>query len=188
MNKIAKMSMALMMAVGFVNAAPYEIDKAHSNVLFKVTHLSISKVRGNFSDFDVIIDYDKSTNELRSLDANIKVKSISTDNEKRDEHLRSADFFDIAKFENITFKMTKYVKKDTKEGKVYGDLTIKGITKPVILDFELGGFSKTDNGEKIGFNLNGDIKRKLFDVGADTSDMVISDEVDFDVDIEAISK
>ncbi|CAD7287119.1 YceI family protein [Campylobacter suis] len=188
MKKLTQISLSLILAATLANAAPYTIDKVHTDVSFKVTHLSISKVRGNFGSFDATIDFDKASNEVKAFDATIDAKSINTQNAKRDDHLRSADFFEADKFEKLSFKMTKYVKESDNEGKIHGDLMIRGITKPVVFDFELGGFHKTDKGEKIGFSLETDINRKDFGVGKDSSNLTISDKVSIQIEAEADSK
>ena len=189
MKKLIKFSLAAALAASCVNAAVYEIDLAHSNVGFKIKPLSISKVRGNFGKFNAVIDYDKSAKELKALEATIETASVNTQNDKRDEHLRSADFFDAAKFDKITYKMVKFEKESDTEGKVVGTLTMRGITKPVVLKFELGGFTAGDNGkEKIGFSLEGNTKRKLFEIGLDTPEITLSDKVELEIEAEAKEK
>ncbi|WP_169754502.1 YceI family protein [Campylobacter curvus] len=186
MKKIVKFSLVAAILASFANAAVYEVDAAHTNVGFKVKHLSISKVNGNFGKFSATIDYDKSSNTLKTFEASIDATSINTQNETRDNHLRSADFFDTAKFEKITYKMMKFEKESPTEGKVVGTLTMHGITKPVVLKFELGGFSKDQDGKKkIGFSLEGHTKRSLFEIGLDTSDLTISDKVELEIEVEA---
>ena len=110
MKQLIKFSLVAALAASFANAAVYEIDPAHSSVGFKIKHLSISKVSGNFGKFNAVIDYDKNAKELKALEATIETASVNTQNDKRDEHLRSADFFDAAKFDKITYKMVKFEK------------------------------------------------------------------------------
>lgn len=170
-------------------AAEYTIDPVHSLAGFEVKHLKISKVKGKFKQYDAKVVYDKDTNELKVLDVELDVKSIDTDNEKRDDHLRSADFFDADKFGKIKFKMTKFKKDGSDEGKIYGDLTIKGVTKPVKLEFEYGGAVKDQKGvEKIGFSIEGSILRSDFKVGENYGDMMISDKVNLEIEVEAVAK
>jgi len=127
--------------------------------------------------------------ELKALEATIETASVNTQNDKRDEHLRSADFFNAAKFDKITYKMVKFEKESDTEGKVVGTLTMHGVTKPVVLRFELGGFTADKNGkEKIGFSLEGETKRKLFEIGLDTSEITLSDKVELEIEIEAKEK
>ena len=189
MKKLIKFSLTAALAASFANAAVYEIDPAHSSVGFKIKHLSISKVSGNFGKFDAVIDYDKDAKELKALEATIETASVNTQNEKRDEHLRSADFFNAAKFDKITYKMVKYEKESDTEGKVVGTLTMHGVNKPVVLKFELGGFTADKNGKgKIGFSLEGETKRKLFEIGLDTSEITLSDKVELEIEVEAKEK
>ena len=189
MKKLIKFSLVAALAASFANAAVYEIDPVHSNVGFKIKHLSISKVSGNFGKFDAVIDYDKDAKELKALEATIETASVNTQNDKRDEHLRSADFFNAAKFDKITYKMVKFGKESDTVGKVVGTLTMHGVTKPVVLKFELGGFTADKNGkEKIGFSLEGETKRKLFEIGLDTSEITLSDKVELEIEVEAKEK
>ena len=102
MKNLIKFSLAAALAASFANATVYEADAVHSNVGFKIKHLSISKVSGNFGKFDAVIDYDKDAKELKALEATIQTASINTQNEKRDAHLQGANFFDAAKFDKIT--------------------------------------------------------------------------------------
>ncbi len=147
---------ALALTSSIASAAIYKVDTSHSNVGFKVKHMMISNVNGKFAEFDGTFDI--TDGKFVSLDGTVKTATIDTDNEKRDGHLRSADFFDAAKYPAITFKMTK------QEGdKVYGNLTIKDVTKPVILDAELSGEAKDPWGNiRSAFVLEGKIDRKDF--------------------------
>ena len=189
MKKLIKFSLAVALAASFANAAVYEIDPAHSSVGFKIKHLSMSKVSGNFGKFDAMIDCDKDAKELKALEATIQTASINTQNEKRDAHLQGANFFDTAKFDKITYKMVKFEKESDTEGKVVGTLTMHGVTKPVVLKFELGGFTADKNGkEKIGFSLEGETRRKLFEIGMDTSEAALSDKVELEIEVEAKEK
>lgn len=189
MKNLIKFSLAAALAASFANATVYEADAVHSNVGFKIKHLSISKVSGNFGKFDAVIDYDKDAKELKALEATIQTASINTQNEKRDAHLQGTNFFDAAKFDKITYKMVKFEKESDTEGKVVGTLTMHGITKPVVLKFELGGFTTDQSGkEKIGFSLEGETRRKLFEIGMDTSEAALSDKVELEIEVEAKEK
>ena len=113
-------------------AAPYSVDVSHSSVGFKIKHMMISTVSGNFSGFNGSYDLEKGV--LKSLTATIKTDTINTGIKKRDEHLRSADFFDVSKFPEMTFTM------NAQQGnKITGDLSIHGITKKVELTMDMGG-------------------------------------------------
>lgn len=189
MNKLIKSSVIVALLAGFLNAATYEIDAAHSDVGFVARHLKISKVRGNFQKYNAVIDYDKATNQLNALDVTIDASSINTQNQKRDDHLRNPDFFEAEKFGKITFKMTKFEKNGSNEGKIYGDLTIKNVTKPVKLDFEYNGDSKNMQGvEVIGFSIEGDILRNDFGIGEKFPDAMVSNKVEIKIEVEAKAK
>ena len=189
MKNLIKLSALVALSAGIVSAAEYKIDAFHSNVCFVAKHLTISKVNGNFKSYDAVVDYDKATNELKTLTADIDVTSINTQNEKRDKHLVGDDFFDAAKFPKIKFQMTKFKKDGANEGKIYGDLTIKNITKPVVLDFEYNGESKNAEGkEVIGISLDGEITRADFDIATNYPDLTISNKIILKIEIEAKAK
>ncbi|WP_169975446.1 YceI family protein [Campylobacter sp. RM16191] len=189
MKKFIKFSVLAALCASFLNAASYEIDKSHSDLGFMVRHLKISKVRGNFQQYNALIDYDKASNELKALEVSIDANSINTQNQKRDEHLKNNDFFDTPKFDKITFKMTKFEKEGSNEGKIYGDLTIKGVKKPIKLDFEYHGDSKNMSGaEVIGFSINGDLKREDFGIGEKFPDAIVSNKVELKIEVEAKAK
>ncbi|WP_413290777.1 YceI family protein [Bdellovibrio sp. HCB337] len=168
----------------------YKIDVAHSKVGFEVSHLVVATVEGKFSDFEgtFVIDpkLDKST-----IDVNIKSTSVNTDNKDRDDHLRSPDFFDSKKYEKLTFKSKKIT--GTPENlKVSGDLTIRGVTKPVTLDAKYTGSVKDPWGnERVAFRASTKINRKDFGLSwhkAVEVGPVVGDEVTLDLRVEAIKE
>jgi polyisoprenoid-binding protein YceI len=171
-------------------AATYTIDKAHSSVGFKVKHLTVSNVRGFFKDFAGTFDYDPANPKSWRAEATIQVASIDTDEPKRDEHLRSADFFDAATFPTMTFKSTGV--NVAKDGAIQllGDLTLHGVTKPIVLDLEVNGVVKDPWGNtKAGFSASGKIKRSDFGLTwnktLDSGGLLIGDEVSIMLEIEA---
>jgi len=121
-------------AVGL--AATYEIDSAHAASQFSVRHMMVSNVRGNFGKTSGTLNFDEKNPTKSSVEATIDVSTISSGDIKRDEHLKSPDFFDAAKFPSITFKSTKVEAAGAGKFKVTGDLSIHGITKPVVLDVD----------------------------------------------------
>jgi polyisoprenoid-binding protein YceI len=165
-------------------AAPYTVDVSHSSVGFKVKHMMISTVSGNFSGFSGSYDLEKG--KLKSLSGTVKTITIDTGIAKRDDHLRSADFFDAAIYPEMTFVMT------SQEGKkVMGNLTLHGITKPVRMDIDMGGEVIDPNGNKrSGFVLSGKINRKDFGLNwskaLESGGVVVSDEVKLIIEIEGI--
>lgn len=189
MRRIMKFLLPFALLAGALNAADYEIDPAHTNVGFSAKHLKITKVYGNFVNYRADINYDKFTNRLNKLEADIEVKSINTQNQKRDGHLIEEVFFYAEKFPRIKFKMTRFEKKSEKQGKIYGNITIRDITKPVQLDFEYGGENRDKQGvEKIGFSIEGAVLRSDFDIGEKYPESLISNKIDIKIDIQAMLK
>ncbi len=172
-------------SVGLAFAKPYTIDMAHSSVWFEAKHLKFSKVKGEFDRFEGKIDADPKAKVLIVFEGDIDVKSINTKNKKRDDHLKTADFFDAAKYPQGSFKMTKY-----EDEKIYGDLTLHGVTKPVVLkaDIKAPLQNPLNKKEFMVLEAEGKINRKDFGIGKGTSDHIISDEVEFDIKIEAYAQ
>ncbi|MBK1972976.1 polyisoprenoid-binding protein [Campylobacter sp. TTU-622] len=170
-------------------AKEYTLDKSHTNVGFKIKHLQISNVNGSFKDYNAMIDFDPATFEFKKLEATIKVSSINTENQTRDNHLLQDDFFKAKKYPDMTFTMKKYEKISNEKGKMTGILTIAGVSKEVELDAEIGGAIKTKDGkEKIGFTLSGLIKRSDFKFASSVSTITLSDDVKLIIDSEALEK
>jgi len=135
MKRVLLASMALLLVASAAFAQfTITLDKSHSAVQFTVQHLVISSVTGYFNDFDVTLTGTKPDYTDASLTATIKVASINTSNERRDGHLKSADFFDSEKFPTIVFKSTKFDKTGDNTYKIAGEMTMKGVTKPVVLN------------------------------------------------------
>lgn len=177
---------------GTAFAADYDVDPVHSQIGFKVTHLMISSVRGEFSDYSASIDADPAAKTVKSVQATIKTASIDTRNQKRDDHLRSGDFFDAANYPEMSFKSTKVVGSGD-DITVYGDLTIRGTTKPVELKGSFSGEAKDPWGyTRAGFAAKGEVNRKDFGLTwnkmLETGGVVVGDEVEISLDIEAIRK
>ncbi len=141
---ILLMLVSLVYGYGFAEEQEFVLDKAHSSISFTIRHMVVSKVRGNFKDFDITIKADPNDITKSSVTAVIKAASIDTDNEKRDAHLRSPDFFDVEKFPEITFKSIRVKKKNDKY-ELWGTLTMHGVTKNIIIPFEILG-QMTDRG------------------------------------------
>ena len=185
-NLIAMALAGLVMSVSVASAALYKVDPSHSNVGFKVKHMMISTVTGKFGNFSGMYDLEKG--QFKSLSGAIKAESIDTGIAKRDDHLRSADFFDTAKFGDINFVMTSATKT-----KMTGNLTIRGITKKVVLDIDMGG-TVTDpwGNQRSGFVLSGKVNRKDFGLNwnkaIEAGGVVVGDEVKMVVEIEGIEE
>jgi len=178
-------------ASAFAAETTYEIDRAHSSIVFKVRHL-LSKVPGRFKKFSGTIVVDADKRDTVNANASIDVASIDTDEAKRDDHLRSPDFFDVAKFPTITFKGSKLtdVNSDHTKGKLTGDLTIRDVTKPVVLDVEWFGKGKDPWGnEKIAVAGTTTLNRKDFGIiwnkTLDSGGYLVGDEVEIEINVEA---
>ena len=172
-------------------AADYEIDAGHSSIGFKIRHL-VAKVPGTFKRFEGTFSFDKAKPEASKVETTIQTASIDTGNIKRDDHLTGPDFFDVKKYPKITFKSTKY-EGDDEDGKIHGDLTMHGITKPVVLEAEFTGLATDPWGnKKIGFTAKGKIDRKDFGIiwnkKIDAGGLMLSDEVDLIIEIEGTEK
>jgi polyisoprenoid-binding protein YceI len=170
-------------------AETYAVDKTHSEVLFSVKHL-VSKVSGQFQDFGGTIVIDRAKPEASSAEFAIKSTSISTKEERRDNHLRSPDFFDVAKFPEITFKSTKVTPKGNDAFEVTGDLTMHGVTKPVVLAVAFLGDIKDQMGnEKAGFEATTTLNRKDFGIvwnkALDQGGYLLGDDVKVTINLEA---
>lgn len=171
---------ALVFALVFVAATSFAqkwtVDKAHSKLVFTVTHLLISEVDGTFKNFDANITASKEDFSDAIFELTADTKGITTNNEMRDGHLQKPDMFDTEKFPTMTFKSTSIKPNGANKFKVTGDLTMKGVTKPVTLDLALLGKGKNRQGKDLaGFKATGNIKRTDFGVGAMPSGVVSED-------------
>lgn len=169
----------------------WAIDPTHSEITFKVKHLMISNVKGEFKTFQATIDGEDFTNS--TISANIDASSISTNNDDRDAHLKSPDFFEVEKYPEITFVSTSIKKVDDDEFKLVGDLTIKGITKEIILDTEFGGYMKDPYGnEKAGFSINGKLNRKDFGLNwnsaLEAGGVMVANEIKINAEVQFVKQ
>ena len=167
-------------------AGTYNVDVSHSSVGFKVKHLMISNAVGKFDTFKGTFDYDEKKNTLTSLTVQIDVMSVNTENAKRDKHLKNADMFDVQKYPMIDFVVTKINGED-----VYGDFTLKGITKNIKLELENGGTIKDHKGKnRAAFTLTGKIKRSDFGLTynsiLEAGGVAIGEVVKLNIEIEGI--
>jgi len=185
---------AVLSVIAFVQLAycgPYVIDPAHSTISFRVRHLAISNVSGRFTDFSGSFSYDPANPSASKAEAVIQAKSIDTAQSERDEHLRSADFLDVAKYPEIRF-VSREIKEISRESfKVIGDLTIHGVTKLVVLDARYGGTVKDMQGkERVAFAATTEINRKDFGLTwsklLETGQIIVGDEVHITLEIEGV--
>jgi polyisoprenoid-binding protein YceI len=175
-------ALALFAAVPVRAQDTWQVDRTHSSIEFAVTHMMVSEVTGHFKDFDVTMTTTGDDFTTAKLEATIKVGSVSTDNDNRDNHLRSADFFDAEKYPDATFKSTKWEKVGEGKYKVTGDLTIRGNTKPVVLDVtQLGMITDPRGGTKTGWRAETTIDRfefgTVWDKAIESGGLVVSKDV-----------
>ena len=177
MKKVV-LAAALLFSTAGAFAQTWTLDKAHSNLGFTVTHMMLSEVDGKFGDFDVKMISSKPDFTDAEIDLTANVGSINTNQEKRDGHLKSADFFDAEKYPTLTFKSKSISKVSGNKYKLMGDLTMHGVTKPVTLDAVLTGPVTNPQSKKTlaGFKVTGEVKRGDFTVGKAPA-AVVSDEI-----------
>lgn len=166
----------------------WTIDNAHSEINFKVKHMMISTLTGNFENFDATIDANDESFKNASFKFNAKIDSINTKNKDRDAHLKSDEFFSSEKYPDM-----KFVSDSFDGQKLIGDLTIKDVTKKVELDVEFNGVAVDPYGQtKAGFEINGEISRKDFDLTwsavTEAGNVVVSDKVKLVIDAQFIKQ
>jgi polyisoprenoid-binding protein YceI len=170
------------------------LDPTHSEVTFKIKHLMISNVTGSFSKYDISVETEGEDFLTAKASFTADIDSISTNNEQRDAHLKSPDFFDAAKFPQLKFKATKYENVDNDGSyELYGDLTIRDVTKQIKLDVEFGGVITDPWGNsRAGFTITGKINRKEYGLAwhavTEAGGFVVSDDVRIHVGLELIKQ
>ena len=194
MKKFVIIAVVLVFGVFGINAqnTKWNLDRSHSSIKFSVSHMVVSEADGKFGDFDVKVASDNSDFSDANIDVTIKSASINTDDAKRDEHLKSADFFDVNTYPSITLKNAKL----SKSGNGYvltGDFTMHGITKKVSLDAKFGGIAKSPWGQTVaGFKVTGKINRKDYGVSwsklLDNGGAVVGDEVELNASLELVKQ
>lgn len=178
----------------FALASIWNIDPEHSNVGFKVKHLMVTNVNGNFNKFSGVVEIDDKDITKSKIEVSIDTNSINTNVAKRDEHLRSADFFDVANYPKMTFVSKKVAKAGKDKLKVTGDLTLRGVTKEVVLDVEGPTVESKDpwGNNRKGATATTKINRKDFgltwNAALETGGVVVGDEVLIVLEIEMIKK
>jgi polyisoprenoid-binding protein YceI len=173
-------------------AATFQVDPDHSSVSFKIRHL-ISKTQGQFNKFEGTIEFEAGKPETWAASGTIQTASIDTNNEKRDAHLKTADFFDAEKFPTIEFRTTGVKESTENTAKVEGVLKMHGVEKPILLDVTLGGTVKDPWGnERIAFSAKTTVNRKDFGMtynqALDAGGLMLGEDVEIDLEIEGIKK
>ncbi|MDB4965149.1 MAG: hypothetical protein JWN44_838 [Myxococcales bacterium] len=169
----------------------WNIDPSHSGVHFTVRHMVISKVRGAFDRWQGTVDFDEQNPSASKVSVRIEAASVDTRDEKRDAHLRSADFFDVENHPALTFESTKVEKLDGNDYRVTGKLTIHGITKEVALEAEyLGGGKDPWGNERLGFQARTAVNRKEFGLNwnqvLEAGGVLVGEKIEIALDVQAI--
>ena len=188
-TRFAALASVLALASPALAADTYQIDKSHTTVGFQVRHI-FTMLGGKFQDFSGTIKVDKAKPESSSVEFTIQAASIDTNNEKRDGHLRSPDFFDAAKFPTLSFKSTKVVAKGKDMLEVTGDFTMRGVTKSITIPVTFLGEGKDPWGnEKMGFETSTTLDRKDYGINwnkaLDQGGALVGDEVKVQISVEA---
>jgi len=171
----------------------WAIDPTHSELLFKVKHLMITNVKGEFRSFNASLESVGTDFSKAKVSATIDADSIFTNNTDRDNHLKSADFFDVENHKELTFEGTSFTKLDEDNYQLKGNLTIKGVSKEITLDVEFGGIAKDPWGnEKAGFSLSGKINRKdwglNWNAALEAGGVMVSDEVRINGEVQFVKQ
>jgi polyisoprenoid-binding protein YceI len=171
----------------------WQIDPSHTRAIFSVRHMMITNVRGQFDKVTGTVDFNEADPARSTVNVQIDAASFTTHDEKRDAHLRSADFLDVAQHPYLTFTSTKAVKVDETTGQLTGDLTIRGVTHPVTLAVEYNGQQKTPWGStNAGFSATTKINRKdwglNWNVALETGGVLVGDTVNITIEVEIIKQ
>jgi polyisoprenoid-binding protein YceI len=169
------------------------LDPSHSELGFKIKHLMISHVSGSFKNFKAEVETIDTDFSTAHVNLTAEMESISTNNEQRDAHLRNADFFEVEKYPKLKFRSTKLAKRDSETFDLYGELTLKGITKPVKLQVEYNGVAKDPwGGERAGFVITGKINRSDWGINfnglLETGGVMLSEEVRINSEIQLVKQ
>lgn len=169
------------------------IDTSHSQVQFSVRHMMISKARGTFETFSGTVEFDEQNPANSSVNVQIDAASIQTKDEKRDGHLKSPDFLDVANHPHLTFVSKRVEVVDESHGRIIGDLSIRGVTKEVVLETEYNGQSKSPWGTtSAGFSAETKINRKdwglNWNVALETGGLLVGEEVTISIEIEIVKQ
>jgi len=185
----SKLALSLFCIAGIASAAPSEwtIDSDHSAAQFTVRHLAVSNVRGEFGNVRGRIVFDEASPSKTTIEATIDATTINTRVAGRDDDLKGPGFFDVAKYPTITFRSTSVLPAGPNAFEVSGDLTIHGVTKPVVLHVESPAAVKNAHGvERRGAEATTKVSRKAFGVSADAG--IVGDEVQVTIDLEAVRR
>ncbi len=174
-------------------ATTWNIDLSHSAIHFSVRHMVVSKTRGRFGKFAGLLSFDPKNPTAASVQVSIEPATLDTADAQRDTHLRSADFFDVEKFPQASFKSTRIQELGGEKFKVTGDLTLHGVTRPVVLDASFEGLGKDPwGGERAGFSATTTIDRKDFGLewnkALETGGLLVGEKVELTLEVEAVKQ
>ncbi len=169
----------------------WQIDSAHSHIYFTARHMMISKVRGQFESFSGEVNYDEENPTRTTVDIQIDAASLNTKEAQRDGHLKSPDFLDVANYPVVRFQSTKVEQTGADSGKLYGNLTIRDITKPVVLDVEYAGQAQSPWGNiSAGFSGSTTINRKDWGLNwnqaLETGGVLVGDKIQIEIELELV--
>lgn len=169
-------------------AQTYTLDKNHTRVGFSVTHFGISQVEGRFKDVNVIMTSKKEDMSDAVIEMKAEVNSIDTDNDMRDKDLKSENWFDAEKYTTLSFKSTSFKKTSDKTYQLIGNITIRGVTKPITLNVVYNGKAMNPNSKKnsVGFTVTGNLNRRDFSVGSGAASTVVGDDIDLKSNVEFV--
>jgi polyisoprenoid-binding protein YceI len=173
----------------FAQTSTWAIDSAHSSINFEVRHMGVSNVHGSLGEVSGTVLYDEKNVTKSTVEASASTTTVSTGVEKRDTHLKSADFFDVTKYPKLNFKSTSVSNADGKLT-LTGDLTLNGVTKSVTLDVDGPAPPQTDQKgvTRSGFSATGKLKRNDFGFGSKFPSAVVGDDIKFSIDLEIDKK
>jgi len=183
----------ILTTITFGQEATWVIDKSHSSIGFDIDHLVISQTEGAFNEYDATIKSDASDFSDATFDITIQVTSVDTKNERRDNHLRNADFFNVEKYPTINFKVTEFKKVEGKKYKVIGLFTMHGVTKEVVLDATFGGvITHPSFGTRAGLRITGALNRYDFglkyNAAMEAGGYILGEEVRIDCRLEMVKQ
>ncbi|HEY4290568.1 MAG TPA: YceI family protein [Puia sp.] len=188
MKKITAITAAFLLFAGATFAQDWNWDKAHSQLTFSIVHLGINDIGGSFGSVTAKVTSSKDDFSDAAIELTADVNSINTGNEQRNNHLKSADFFDAAQFGTLTFKSSSFKKVSGKNYKLAGDLTFHGVTKPVVLDVVYNGTVENPQSKKptAGFQITGNVKRADFGIAPSFPAAFLSDDVKLIANAEVV--
>jgi len=170
----------------------WTLDPAHSSVTFSAKHMMVTTVRGTMKIRDFELDFDPDQPEASAVRVSLDAASIDTGNQMRDDHLRSADFLNVDEYPTIDFVSTRIVRTGESEGELHGDLTIRGVTRPAVLEAQFAGIvNNMQGGQSAGFSASTKINREDFgltwNVALEQGGWLVSRDIRIDIDLEVVS-